>query len=62
MAIRVTLKDDLVGEEIQTRLGALGLELVYNDEEVSLINPEEENKKDMKSSKKIINKKKNKNN
>ncbi|MDD2409484.1 MAG: hypothetical protein PHD03_02050, partial [Bacilli bacterium] len=55
---RVTLKDDLLSEELKSRLGALGLELVYN-EEVQLLNPKEEKNKDKKSSKKIINKKKN---
>lgn len=45
MAIRFTLKDDLVGEELKSKLNSFGLELVYNEEDAQLLNSKEEKRK-----------------
>ncbi|MDD2239028.1 MAG: hypothetical protein PHH51_04035 [Bacilli bacterium] len=59
MAIRFTLKDDLVGEELKSKLNSFGLELVYNEEDAQLLNSKEEKKEDKKLSENNFNKKKN---
>jgi len=61
MAIRLTLKDDLLGEELKSKLNSFGLELIYNDENAELLTSEEEKKIDKKSSKNNFNKNKNDN-
>ncbi|MDD4705846.1 MAG: hypothetical protein PHS24_01355 [Bacilli bacterium] len=57
MAIRVTLKDNLAGEALKSKLSALGLELVYNEKENQLFNNKEEKNMNNKSPKQTINKK-----
>lgn len=59
MAIRFTLKDDLIGEELKSKLNSFGLELVYNEEDAQLLNSKEEKKEDKKLSENNFNKKKN---
>ncbi|MDD3910407.1 MAG: hypothetical protein PHN86_10715 [Proteiniphilum sp.] len=61
MAIRLTLKDDLLGEELKSKLNSFGLELIYNDQNAELLTSEEEKKIDKKSSKNNFNKNKNDN-
>ncbi len=46
MAIRVKVQNDVVGEELNAKLGALGLEIVVDEEDKTTEIKDDDNNKD----------------
>lgn len=51
MAIKVKAKDNFIGEELNSKLGALGLEIVFDEEDEKILEPKNDKDKNNKNTK-----------
>lgn len=46
MAIRVKVQNNTIGEELQAKLGALGMEIVFEEDDIKEMEPKDKKSKD----------------
>lgn len=51
MAIKVKAKDNFIGEELNSKLGSLGLEIVFDEEDEKILEPKNDKDKNNKNTK-----------